>query len=201
MHNPELHSLAGINWQFFCTFTFARERVPVGVRASMFFALLRNQAFNSGVHFKRLVWCLRTERGDQTGRLHFHSVIAGFPSHWVNRMTCLAMMNGWKSLGGGHARVTIYSPLLDGVDYILKGGDAETSASRYAGDYHELTKFGSACEVTLSESCLHVLAGRRGYRKDTASSTVQRTVSNSPSLSQRHCGGDNASNVCSPCAS
>lgn len=45
----------------------------------MFFALMREQAENSGVHFKKTLWCLRTEAGEATGRLHLHALIAGFP--------------------------------------------------------------------------------------------------------------------------
>jgi len=168
MHNPELQSLATINWQFFCTFTFSRAELPEKLRLSIFFAVLRTQAKNAGVHFKDLVWCLRRERGEALGRVHFHAVIAGFPRHWVNKPSCFAFQKLWKAQGGGHAKVTQYVGSLDGIDYILKGlGGSETLAARWAGDYHELNKFGS-CEVTLSESTIRVLDGRRGYSSDTA---------------------------------
>ena len=66
MHNPELHALARIDWQFFCTFTFKSEGKSDGLRRSMFFALLRTQAKVWRVHFKRLLWCLRRESGEAT---------------------------------------------------------------------------------------------------------------------------------------
>lgn len=161
----------------------------------MFFALLRKQAFNSGVHFRRLLWCLRVERGESTGRLHFHAVIAGFNPSWVHFGTCKAFEKLWQRVGGGWATVMVYSQTSDGLDYILKGELTGLSAARFAGDYHELTKFGGSCEVTLSESVVFYLQNRRRQRsvvqvrgqlrrcrKDTASDTRQRTVSNSAPL-------------------
>ena len=67
------------------------------------------------------------------------------------------------ALGGGMARVTVYSPRLDGVGYVLKGGDEEYR--RAGGDYYETRKFGSRCDVMLSESIFRVLAGRRQIGK------------------------------------
>jgi len=156
---------------------------------------MRKQADNSGVHFKQLLWCLRRERGEQFGRLHFHAVIAGFPLRWINKPTCFAFEKLWSSLGGGHAKVTVYSASLDGLDYILKPEEMTGStASRFAGDYHEMTKFGSSCDVTLSESVVHCLDGRRGYRRDTHPHTTKSGVGNTlPSLSVPECG-DNATN-------
>jgi hypothetical protein len=102
---------------------------------------------------------------------------------------CLALMSQWESLGGGIARVSVYNSSLDGLDYILKGsGLTESKATRWAGDYHELSKFGGSCDVTLSESvCRHMCnRSRSGWRgigghetrgTDTASSTVQSGVS------------------------
>jgi hypothetical protein len=79
--NPELYALSLIDWQFFVSLTFKRERLTDAVRIKLFFALMRSQAQNFGVHFKQSIWCLRTERGEATGRLHFHALIAGFPNH------------------------------------------------------------------------------------------------------------------------
>jgi hypothetical protein len=39
--------------------------------------------------------------------------------------TCFSFMRMWEELNGGWARVSLYSPLLDGVGYVLKGCDAE----------------------------------------------------------------------------
>ena len=101
-------------------------------------------------------------------------------------------MSQWERLGGGMARVSEYDSSLDGLDYILKGsGLTESTAKRWAGDYHELSKFGGACDVTLSESvCRHLCnRSRSGWRgvgghetrgTDTASSTVRSGVSKAP---------------------
>ena len=108
----------------------------------------------------------------------------------------VALMSQWETLGGGMARVSRYDSSLDGLDYILKGsGLTESKATRWAGDYHELAKFGHSCDVTLSESVIRYLGNRQklgqrgtGSRKtggiDTASSTGQSGVSNTPPVIQ-----------------
>jgi hypothetical protein len=195
MHNPELHSLAAVNWQYFCTLTFRGEKQCKRFGPQMFVALLRTQAKVWKVHFKRVLWCLRRESGESTGRWHLHAVIAGLPPSAGPR-NCLALMSQWETLGGGMARVSRYDSSLDGLDYILKGsGLTESKATRWAGDYHELAKFGQSCDVTLSESVVRYLGNRQqpgqrgtGSRKtggiDTASSTVQGGVSNTPPVIQ-----------------
>jgi len=112
----------------------------------------------SGLHFKDLLWCLRVERGETFGRIHFHAVIAGFPAWFVRWVSTERMCQAWRSFGGGHAKVTVYDSRLDGVDYILADIPGPPSL-RTAADYHELTKFGSSCGVTLSESCFRKLKG------------------------------------------
>lgn len=172
MHNPELLGLSQVDWQLFCTFTFKSVKVSERVRLSMFFALLRTQAKHFHVHFRQLVWALRREAGESTGRLHYHALIAGLPPSGRNVPTCFATMRLWERFGGGWAKVTVYNPTLDGVDYILKRGDelAGPLATRYAGDYHETQKFGGSCDVMLSESLLKLLEGRRviGKRRHPA---------------------------------
>jgi len=129
----------------------------------MFFALMREQADNFGVHFIQTIWCLRTEAGEATGRLHLHALIAGFPKHALTTATCFAFMKIWEGMGGGMARVHLYSPRLDGVGYVLKGCEAEYQ--RAGGDFYETQKFGQRCDVMLSESVFRVLEGRRQIGK------------------------------------
>jgi hypothetical protein len=65
------------------------------------------------------------------------------------------------------ARVSVYNSSLDGLDYILKGsGLTESTAERWAGDDHKLSKFGGSCDVTLSESVCRYLGNRNrsGWR-------------------------------------
>ena len=161
--NPEIYALSLIEWQLFASLTFKSAKLADGVRMKMFFALMRKQAENFGVHFKETIWCLRTEAGEATGRLHLHALIAGFPEHAVTTATCFSFMKIWEKLGGGMARVTVYSPSLDGVGYVLKGCEAEYQ--RVGGDYYETQKFGKRCDVMLSESVYRVLAGRRQIGK------------------------------------
>jgi hypothetical protein len=73
--------------------------------------------------------------------------------------TCFSFMRIWEGLNGGMARVSLYSPLLDGVGYVLKGCEAEYK--RAGGDYYETRKFGVNCDVMLSESIFGVIEGRR----------------------------------------
>ena len=157
--NPEIYALSLIEWQLFASLTFKSEKLADGVRIKMFFALMRKQADNFGVHFKKTIWCLRTEAGEATGRLHLHALIAGFPEHALTTATCFSFMRIWEGMNGGMARVTLYSPLLDGVGYVLKG--CEKEYQRAGGDFYETQKFGKRCDVMLSESVFRVIEGRR----------------------------------------
>jgi hypothetical protein len=203
MHNPELHALAAVNWQYFCNFSFRSEKHCARFGPQMFVALVRIQAGSFGVHFSRVLWCLRRERGESTLRWHFHAVIAGLPPSAAER-NCLALMSQWESLGGGIARVSVYNSSLDGLDYILKGsGLTESTAKRWAGDYHELSKFGGSCDVTLSKSvCRHLRnRSRSGWRgvgghesegDRHESSTEQSGVSAASPGEHGNASGDNA---------
>ena len=157
--NPELYALSLVEWQFFASLTFKSERLSDAVRTRMFFALMRRQADNFGLHFHKTIWCLRTESGESTGRIHHHALIAGFPEHSLTKATCISFMKIWEQLGGGMARVSLYSPPLDGVGYVLKGGDEEYR--RAGGDFYETRKFGGRCDVMLSKSVFGVIEGRR----------------------------------------
>ena len=161
--NPEIYALSLIEWQWFATLTFKSEKLADAVRIKMFFALMRKQADNFGVHFKQTIWCVRQEAGEATGRLHLHTLIAGFPQHACTTATNFAWMRIWEGLNGGMARVSLYSSSLDGVGYVLKGCDAELQ--RAGGDFYETQKFGNHCDVMLSESVFHVLEGRRQIGK------------------------------------
>jgi len=157
--NPEIYALSLIEWQLFASLTFKSEKLTEAVRIKMFFALMRRQADNFRVHFPKTIWCLRTEHGEATARIHHHALIAGFPKHAMTTATCFSFMKIWEQLGGGMARVSLYSPLLDGVSYVLKGCEAEYA--RVGGDYYETRKFGGHCDVMLSKSIFSVIEGRR----------------------------------------
>jgi hypothetical protein len=105
--NPEIYALSLIEWQLFLSLTFRSENLADAVRIKMFFALMREQADNFGVHFKQTIWCLRTEAGEITGRLHLHALIAGLPPHALTTATCFSFMRIWERLNGGMARVSL----------------------------------------------------------------------------------------------
>src|ERR1035438_7638023 len=61
MHNPELHALAAVNWQYFCSFSFRSEKHCARFGPQMFVALVRTQARSFGLHFSEILWCLRRD--------------------------------------------------------------------------------------------------------------------------------------------
>jgi len=68
MHNPELHALAAVNWQYFCSFSFRSEKHCVRFGPQMFVALVRIQARSFRVHFSKILWCSGAKRGESTAR-------------------------------------------------------------------------------------------------------------------------------------
>src|ERR1044072_1201044 len=117
---PELLPLSWIEWQYFCSFTFKSASLADRVRRSIFLAMIRKEASNCGVHFRKVLWCLRAEIGESAGRYHYHALITGLPRQYISLRGCRALESIWSSMGGGHADVRIFSPTLNGVDYILK---------------------------------------------------------------------------------
>ena len=164
MHQPELFALSLIEWQFFATFTFRKEKVTARKARQMFDRMIGLQARNFGVHYRKVLWCLRTEFGEMTGRKHLHALIGGLPSHVKTAATCFAFKRIWENAGGGMARVYVYECGLDAAGYILKGME-DRSQQRRDGHFYETAKFGRAPELTFSESMASVIAGRRGIGK------------------------------------
>jgi hypothetical protein len=160
MHKPELFALSQIDWQFFATLTFRKSNASARKARSMFDRLVGLQARNFGVHYRNIIWCLRCEFGEATGRKHFHALIGGLPSHAKTKATCFAFKRIWENAGGGMARVYVYECGLDAADYILKGME-EACQKRRAGHFYETAKFGKAPELSFSESMASVIAGRR----------------------------------------
>jgi len=153
--NPEKHLLESIEWQFFCTYTFKRVEVSEAVWLKMYFSLVRERAEFYGVHFSKLLWVLRKEKGEATQRPHFHALIAGLPNSALHNTDCLAFMTSWERFGGGIARVRLYDKTLTGVEYVMKGVD--TAFTNAGANWYELSKFGASCDVMLSMSvCRHL---------------------------------------------
>ncbi|MEJ0089959.1 MAG: hypothetical protein WDM80_09475 [Limisphaerales bacterium] len=160
--NPEKHLLANVGWQFFGTLTFKSLKVKEGVWLKMYFAMIREQADNFGVHFSKILWALRYELGEQTGRPHFHALIAGLPNSAVTDATIFAFDAIWRRHGGGHPQVRVYDPTLAGVEYVLKGVD-EAYNNVAGANWYELNKFGLRCDVMLSMSLIRHMENRSRF--------------------------------------
>jgi hypothetical protein len=124
----------------------------------MWFGLLRHSAKAHGVPFKKLLWCLRMEHGEATGRRHFHFLLAGLPAEALTLRTCFALKNAWEGMfKGGMARVTRFDPRLDAGSYLTKpDGPADP------GDAYESAKFGSgACSLMIAQAVWRFVAAKR----------------------------------------
>lgn len=182
---PELQGLCRVQWQLFCTFTLRGETVPERHLAAMFFSLVRETASNFGVHFKQLIWCLRRESGERTHRRHLHALIAGLPAYAITPRVCRATESIWERLGGGWAVVRVFDSTLAGTDYILKGLEqAQRSYDLQGANLYEFQKFGGRSDLTLSESLIRVVMGRRQLAKRGRSSTTQSGVNPTPDPAQ-----------------
>jgi len=102
----------------------------------MWFATARKLSANLGLYFPSLPWCLRQEDGELTSRRHFHVLLGGLRQKAVNPSTCFALMHGWEKAGGGMARVRLFDPSLNGVDYVSK------CLGMAGADSYESAKFG-----------------------------------------------------------
>lgn len=159
--NPEKHLLENIGWQFFVTLTFKSLKVNEAVWLKMWFAMIREQADNFWIHFSDVMWALRFEKGEMTGRPHFHALITGLPASAVNVATCFSFMRIWENFKGGQARVRVYDSTLDGVRYVLKGVDEVYMNS--GANWYELGKFGNRCDVMLSMSLIRHMQNRSRF--------------------------------------
>ena len=189
MEIPEIHVMKRINWQFFGTLTFKKERMPTANRFELWYALARTLAEWHDVDFSYLLWVLRIEQGEVTGRTHFHCLIGGLPERavrdakriqradgtWdVNNPTCHALEATWGRLGLHKrdpqiriSRFSLYDARLNGAGYLCKCLGAEDS--RLTKDIYETGKFSwGADELRLSDSVYKVARAylRRSLRVD-----------------------------------
>lgn len=158
MESADIFVLKEVPWQFFGTLTFKQARVTERRRLCMWYSLLRHTAKAQGVTFKKLLWCLRMEHGEATGRRHFHFLLAGLPSTALNLRTCFALKNGWESLfKGGMARVSVFDSRLDAGSYMTKpDGFADP------GDVYESVKFGSGtCSLMIAQAVWRFVEAKR----------------------------------------
>lgn len=166
MEQADVYNLTRIRWQVFGTLTFRSERLPNKIHQQMWFAHCRKTCQNFGLYFPKALWCLRQERGEATGRRHFHYLFGGLPEKAVTESTCFAQMAEWERLGGGMARVRIFNRALNGVGYVTK-------CLGVGADLYELNKFGwETSDIRLSSGAQAMLrrilreGGRRIERLD-----------------------------------
>jgi hypothetical protein len=136
----------------FGTLTFKTERLSERKRYHTWFALLRRAARHFRKDFGQMLWTLRAENGERTGRAHFHFLLAGLEARAACPTTCFFLMDLWEKLGGGMARVSVFDPRLNAGAYILK--DLHPfDASSLAGGFHESGKFSwGDCTLTIANS-------------------------------------------------
>ena len=172
-----------VTWQFFGTFVF-HGKVREAIGATMFFSAMRKEASFFRVHFKQLLWCVRRESGEISGREHLHALIAGLPAYAITERSCRGIEARWASFGGASAVVRVFNRSLDGPAYILKGLEQAFDASQQGVDLKEFTKFSRSSEITLSESVIRVAMSRRLLGKRSRLRTTPREVSLTPDSSQ-----------------
>jgi len=99
------------------------------------------------VYWPKLLWALRIEAGEKTGRLHFHALLGGFPSSVVSEETCFYAAALWRRFGGGWAQMRVFDPAADFAGYTIADSDV-LGANIYEG-----AKFGTVgSPVLLSRS-------------------------------------------------
>ncbi|NRB76067.1 MAG: hypothetical protein HRU46_17030 [Verrucomicrobiales bacterium] len=165
MEIPEIHVLNQIRWQFFGTLTFRSDRLSERKRYGACFTLLRKISRQYKVPFDRLLWVLRREDGEKTGRTHFHYLLAGLDRRYENSTTCFWLMHRWETLrGGGHSRVEVFDPRLNAGSYILKGL-GNFNDSTLGGGFYESAKFSSEeSQLTIADA-VWTVAERRLKRR------------------------------------
>lgn len=148
-----------ISWEFFGSLTFRGKRPPrVKVCYEHAWRFFQEWAEREQLEYRRLIICLREERGEISDRFHFHFLLAGTGSRNL-RTSCFRAMNAWKRQNGGNARVRPYDDTRAGVGYVLKCLSGR--------DDYETRKFIQADQVTLSRSFYAVLRSLDRIKRDT----------------------------------
>jgi len=151
------------DWQVFGTGTWSSPVVPrSGVQTKLVFAFLYRVADLSGIPFGRLVWATRHERGELTGREHYHWLIGS--KDWHPTISNMFQMNQiWDRMPKcGFSRNHIFNPELNGVEYVTKCLSGSEFGGSVGGDFYESRKFSfGSSEVMLSNSLVLVVGGSR----------------------------------------
>lgn len=159
MHRGELDIISRYPlWQFFGTCTFKEEpSFASGHKRVM--GLLFRVAKLATVDFSRVVWVLRPESGEKTGRTHFHYLlrVPGLPA---SVGSCFLLKNVWENhMQQGMSRVYLYDASQHGAEYVSKClSDRDTlAASQY-----ELEKFARTVTPPILSNSLKRFARQAG---------------------------------------
>ena len=132
-----------ISWEFFGTLTFRGKEARPSRGYKLVWPFFRDVATQFDRPYNKLMICLREERGEATGRFHFHYLLAGVrPSNSITASHIQAAL--WKRRTGGFAQVRPFDGSRAGAAYVLKCLSGE--------DEYELAKFGRTDRVTFSRS-------------------------------------------------
>lgn len=163
-YSAEILHLHRIPWDWFCTLTFPdvvegkelffnmrracgnapSERVQISAGV----AFLRRVCSWQHLHFKRLLWTMRYEEGESTGRGHLHCLVGGVAFSSVGSR--MAIREWWKNLTNAEkVDVRPYNKRLAGVDYTLKCLNIRNA--------YEIEKTAAAPTLLVSESCVEAL--------------------------------------------
>lgn len=140
--HPEIELISRFpDWEFFVTLTFkGRPPKPVQGRKRVF-AWLRQVCKLANTPFRSMLWVLREERGEATGRLHYHLLLSKTRLP-LNSESCFALMRVWsRKLSNGLARSHVFNRSLCGSAYVSKCLSGEGAIG---GDDYEGRKFGTA---------------------------------------------------------
>lgn len=140
METGDTYVLGQIEWQLFGSLTWSGSDDIVSRKCrralSSWFALARRVCRWHGLYFPGLLWAVRAERGEISGRPHLHFLMGGLPVGAASRGLCRSIEAVWdKKLHQGMARVRIFgrNPTDSGLAYLLEGLDC--------GDVYESSKF------------------------------------------------------------
>lgn len=146
-------------WDVFGTGTFKGAPPSLPESQRLMYAHLYRVARALSTPFSHLVWVVRVEYGEKSGRLHYHYLLGGFQSSptighmfWMNNL--------WEELPRcGMARHRLYDRRRHGVEYIVEClSDCDTQSR----NHYELGKILlDGCEVTLSHSLSRAIGGPR----------------------------------------
>lgn len=146
-HQTNLFLLNQIEWQVWGTLTFKRN-LQEECRVSMFHACLRDIAYYTHLHRRKLIWVLKQEFGKKFDRVHFHFFLAGLPAQRVMPTLCRFVAKSWASHGGGSTDVQIHSTDRNARDYCSK-----CSWRNSPNKFYESVHFGrNGDELCLSDS-------------------------------------------------